>query len=252
MADSRPTRWRREIARTAERRMSMAAAWNPSGPYAPIFWAALWIATGGGAAEIDPTDTAVWREAYDGELLPRLAAEDVRVTGEDQGGERVAISGIHFASCQVDYPYSGDSLNFSNRLYLKSRHSIDETHWRGGFDDALTNRNGDKWRWLMVLKSDVEKHWPFQSAAPPAGAARRGRKPKIDWDGAVKDFVFDRLEHHGAPMPSDPEWNSQAAVERAVADFIMERFHVSMSESHVRTHTTRLMVKWQKARKANN
>jgi len=239
--------------------LSMSEAWNPPRRYAPIFWAALWIATRGGAAEIDPTDTAVWRKAYDGELLPRLAAEEVRVIGEDRGGKRVQISGILFESCQVDYPYCGDSsdLMLSGELYLLSRPSMDETYWRGGFDDVLRDRNGDKWRRLRVLKSDVEKHWPFgrvdqsTQSAPAAGAARRrGRKPKIDWDGAVKNFVFEKLDYHGEPTPDDPEWNSQAAVERAVTGFI-EGSGKSAVESLVRQHTARLIAEY-KARKANN
>jgi hypothetical protein len=75
--------------------------------------------------------------------------------------------------------------------------------------------------------------------------SRRGRRPKADWDGAIKNFVFERLDHHGWPQAEDREWSCQAAVEKAAADHIAETRGFSLSESVVRYHTGRLMSEWQ-------
>jgi hypothetical protein len=84
-----------------------------------------------------------------------------------------------------------------------------------------------------------------QIVSNPGQADRRGRKPKVDWNGAIKNFIFERLDHHGPPQLDDPEWSCQADVEKAVADHIMRTFGLSISESVVRDHTRRLMFEHQ-------
>jgi hypothetical protein len=79
-------------------------------------------------------------------------------------------------------------------------------------------------------------------------ASPRGRKPKADWDGGIKDFIFQQLDYHGWPQTGDSEWNCQAQVEAAVRKFIEDKYNISLSESVIRHHTHRLMSEWRQRR----
>jgi hypothetical protein len=129
--------------------------------YMPLYCAAQWIATRGGTLEINPLDERAWREAFK-ELLNRIASEDVKVVGV-RDGVIEHVSGIHFASCLVDYPFSDPSLELilSEELCLVSHPYIDDEHWRGWCHDSLQNRGDARWRRLMVFKADVARCWPF-------------------------------------------------------------------------------------------
>jgi hypothetical protein len=59
------------------------------GGYMPLYCAAQWIATEGGAIAIDPEDRAVWKRAFD-DLLGRIASGEVRVVGV-RDGEREPV-----------------------------------------------------------------------------------------------------------------------------------------------------------------
>jgi hypothetical protein len=128
----------------------------------PLYCAAQWIATRGGTVQINPLDEGAWREAFR-ELLNRIASQDVKVVGV-RDGVIEHVSGIHFASCSVDYPFSDPSLELmlSEELCLVSHPYIDDEHWRDG--DSLQDRSGARWRRLMVLKADVARYWPFAAA----------------------------------------------------------------------------------------
>jgi hypothetical protein len=135
--------------------------------YMALYCAAQWIATRGGM-EINPPDEGLWRKAFK-DLLDRIASEDVKVVGVRDGvTEPEHISGIHFASCPVDYPFSRRRI-LGNELCLVSHPYIDDEHWRRGFDDRLENWRGARWRRLMVLKADVARYWPFAIAASVTG-----------------------------------------------------------------------------------
>jgi hypothetical protein len=123
--------------------------------YMPLYCAVQWIVTHGGTRQINPFDEALWREAYKA-LLDRIASEDVKVLGVRDGATET-VSGIHFASCSVAYPFSDVRLDLilSKELCLISRPYLDDEHWRGGFDDSLEDRRGARWRRLMALKADV-------------------------------------------------------------------------------------------------
>jgi hypothetical protein len=140
--------------------------------YMPLYCAAQWIAERGGTLVINPLDEAIWREAFK-DLLDRIASGDVKVVGERPDGVSEEISGAHFASCAVDYPFSDRRLlNFNDRVLgnefcLVSRPYLDDEHWRrGGYDDRLENRQGVRWRRLQVLKADVARSWPFADVTP--------------------------------------------------------------------------------------
>jgi hypothetical protein len=146
--------------------------------YMPLYCAAQWIATRGGTQEINPLDEAIWREAFK-DLRDRIASGDVKVVGERPDGVSEDISGAHFASCSVDYPFS-DRRILGNELCLVSHPYLDDEHWRYVFDDRLENRRGVRWRRLQALKADVARCWPFAIAASVTGGGnapqRRQRK----------------------------------------------------------------------------
>jgi hypothetical protein len=147
--------------------------------YFPLYCAAHWIATLGGAKSFDPADVSIWQAAYS-ELTARISSGQISVTGV-RDGVREKIEGHIFASIRVDYPY-GDTpqeLLFADELYLCSYPYVDEEHWQKGFDDNLQTRMGKQWSKLMVLKSDVADHWPYsltsQAAPPPVATGAPGR-----------------------------------------------------------------------------
>ena len=77
-----------------------------------------------------------------------------------------------------------------------------------------------------------------------SSSGKRGRIRKVDWDGVVKPQVFELLNHHGWPDPSDPEWSSQADVEAEVSTIC----GVPISESTIRHYTARFMAEWKRAK----
>jgi len=161
----RRTKPRTKSARANAKVTQLPELVKPDGVgYMPLYCAAQWIVTRGGTREIDPLDEVLWREAFK-ELLDRIASEDVKVVGV-RNGVTENISGIHFASCLVAYPFSDTRLDLilSEELCLFSRPYLDDEHWRGGFDDSLEDRRGVRWRRLMVLKADVARYWPFAAA----------------------------------------------------------------------------------------
>jgi hypothetical protein len=160
---ARSTTRKRKRPRTSSYRLPELV--RPDGAsYMALYCAAQWIATRGGTLEINPLDEELWREAFK-DLLDRIASEDVKVFGVRDGTKPEHISGIHFASCLVDYPFSFSERSLiREELCLVSRPYIDDEHWRRAFNDSLEDRRGVRWRRLMVLKADVARCWPFATA----------------------------------------------------------------------------------------
>jgi hypothetical protein len=134
--------------------------------YMPLYCAAQWIATEGGAVGFDPVDESKWRPAFD-RLLGAIASLKVRVVGL-RAGERNAVPPFHFAGCVVAYPHAEPSLELilGETIYLRSSPYVDDEHWRKGFDDALVSRHKDHWTQLMVERGDVRELWPFTATQP--------------------------------------------------------------------------------------
>jgi hypothetical protein len=133
-----------------------------------------------------------------------------------------------------------------------------------GLDHALSAR--DFLPWLNEhYPRPVETPQPPTPPSPPeiSGSAaippkqhhvdRRGRPPKLAWDGIVRQHLFDLLDHHGWPSPDDPEWSNQAAVEKATTKFIEQKYGVGIVvESTIRDNIVPLMTEWkEKAEKAD-
>jgi hypothetical protein len=107
------------------------------------------------------------------------------------------------------------------------------------------------WSNGMAIAADGTPYWSIHCRPPTTGAKssgeKRGRKRKMDWDGVVKPKVFQLLDHHGWPDPSDQEWASQADVEAQVSAICGEE----VSESTVRHYTVRFMAEWKRAKAGN-
>ena len=118
---------------------------------------------------------------------------------------------------------------------------------------------GDVWPFLEVadwqngvaVAPDGTTYWSihvqFSRGGAKSSGEKRGRKGKMDWDGVVKPKIFQLLDHHGWPDPSDPEWRSQADVEAEVSAICGEQ----VSESTVRRYTARFMAEWKRAKAGN-
>lgn len=132
--------------------------------YFPLYCAAHWIATGGGAVNFDPTDAEGWSAAFS-DLLARIASNKIETTGI-RNGIREKVEGHIFASLRVDYPFSDAPLDLilSDELHLCSAIYIDAEHWQRGDGDFLRTRSGVRWSKLMVLKSDIARFWPGPNA----------------------------------------------------------------------------------------
>ena len=83
---------------------------------------------------------------------------------------------------------------------------------------------------------------PFEAAlAAVSGRKRRGRTPEYDQE-QVKNIVFELMTHHGEFYPSDPQWRTQADLERAV----MGRLESTPAESTVRRLIKKPLEAWRR------
>jgi len=199
--------------------------------YMALYCAAQWIATRGGTLEINPLDEGLWREAFK-DLLDRIASEDVKVVGVRDGVPE-HISGIHFASCSVHYPFS--DLILSEELCLVSRVYIDDEHWRGGFNDCLEDRRGVRWGRLMVLKADVAHCWPFAIAqdhrtGAPGPTQPGERTPRKQPLRERAQRALHELYPNGVP---DPISKSNAELVSAVDAHIAAKHETCLSRDTI-------------------
>jgi hypothetical protein len=191
---------------------------RPAGPgFMPLYCAAQWIATEGDKQSFVPTDVEVWAKAYS-DLLAHIASGKVKVIGKGRNGMNEPIPGYHFASCRVDYPFNDAEFDLilSNELYLRSTPYFGDAHWREGYDDALTSMKGDRWQRVQVLKSDIARHWPFDSLpkAPsdqgPVASGAPGRPSSMH----LVEAEFEAREARGELK------GSIAEESRALADWL--------------------------------
>jgi hypothetical protein len=75
---------------------------------------------------------------------------------------------------------------------------------------------------------------------------KRGRRTKVTPE--LERYIFKLLDFHGLPRPDDPDWSSQADVEKILQD------RADLGETQAREHAHRLIDTWKagKAEKAGN
>jgi hypothetical protein len=93
---------------------------------------------------------------------------------------------------------------------------------------------------VLCLKADVV------ASGPASSPERRGRKPKLFWRDVDK-HIFDLFDHHSELSPDDPEWQTQADVERAVSSYC-ELKGWAASESTIRRHVGQFLEQRKKGR----
>jgi hypothetical protein len=86
----------------------------------------------------------------------------------------------------------------------------------------------------------------------PESKRRRGRRPAIDWT-KVEKKIFQLMDYHSEFDPSEPEWDCQARLEAAVAQFVSVEFGETAvkSESAIRARAKASLDKWRKAKARN-
>jgi hypothetical protein len=95
---------------------------------------------------------------------------------------------------------------------------------------------------IFFLRAEFEAWLRNKTSLPKK---QGGRPPAVSWNDVVKAALFKLLDHHGLPSIDDPEWQNQAAVERAVSEIILDKYGFEVAESTVRVHTARLLTEWR-------
>jgi hypothetical protein len=74
-----------------------------------------------------------------------------------------------------------------------------------------------------------------------------GRPPVVDWK-MVGEEVFRLMNHHNEFSDDDPEWNAQARLESAIADFCETTFGIRPGETTIREHIREPLERWRRSR----
>jgi hypothetical protein len=56
------------------------------------------------------------------------------------------------------------------------------------------------------------------------------------------------MEDNGEFMPCDPQWKCQAQLEKAITDFVSEKFDVTPVESVIRDRVSHALEKWRESK----
>ena len=86
------------------------------------------------------------------------------------------------------------------------------------------------------------------AAVEPAAAPHPGgRPPVVNWE-MVGEEVVRLMNDNGEFSVDDPEWNAQARLESAIADFCETKFGTRPGETTIRDHIREPLERWRQSR----
>jgi hypothetical protein len=88
---------------------------------------------------------------------------------------------------------------------------------------------------------------PAESAKPAAAPHPGGRRPVVDWK-MVREEVFRLMDYHGEFSDNDPEWNAQARLEEAIADFCENKLKRHVGGTAIRENIRESLERWRQSR----
>jgi len=89
---------------------------------------------------------------------------------------------------------------------------------------------------------------PLADSAKPAAAPHPGgRPPVVNWS-MVDEEVFRLMNDNGEFSVDDPEWNAQARLEEAIADFCESKFKTRPSETTIKDNIHEPLERWRQSR----
>jgi hypothetical protein len=146
-----------------------------------------------------------------------------------------------FASTPIQYP-PHDDTRVPRELELNPFPSYDLLDEHG-----VTHHDAR----LVFLESEIDAALG-SSGKGKVATRKRGRKPMLDWKD-VEHEVERLMNDNGEFMPCYPQWNCLAQLEKAIADFISEKFDTIPAESTIREHISPALEKWREDKvKAGN
>jgi hypothetical protein len=113
-----------------------------------------------------------------------------------------------------------------------------ETGWRTSHD----------YREVFCVKSDVDKivkSITATSLSPQAKAG--GRPPAVDWS-MVDEEVLRLMDENNEFSADDPDWNAQARLEEAIADYCETKFGKRPGDTTIKDNIRDPLKRWRERR----
>ena len=155
--------------------------------YMPLNCALLWIATEGGAKQIDAADRKIWECAFT-HLRDRISQGEVKVVGQRNGIDK-DVPPTTFVNLHAHYPFDNPFDNlFPEEMSLELSSLPSETE-RG---DLLLCRRDIHWQKLQVARSDIAKIWPFSKRSRAKGVGVHTCEARLD-EISAKGILRDAL-----------------------------------------------------------
>ena len=89
---------------------------------------------------------------------------------------------------------------------------------------------------------------PLADSAKPAAAPHPGgRPPVVNWS-MVGEEVFRLMDDNSEFTVDDPEWNAQARLEEAIADFCQNKFKKHPGETTIKDNIREPLERWRQSR----
>jgi hypothetical protein len=89
---------------------------------------------------------------------------------------------------------------------------------------------------------------PLADSANPAATPHPGGRPPVANWSMVGEEVFRLMNDNGEFTVDDPEWNAQARLEEAIADFCESKFKTRPSETTIKDNIHEPLKQWRQSR----